>query len=299
MQSGLQTGLYPTWLFGFSSRVDSTRAQTPNRQYDPSQGRWLSIDPLSGSPADSQSHNRYTYVADNPTNFSDPLGLVRVPLGIATDDELFFFGLGGGGGLGGGNCGMDGVSVPCELIDAAIRSGVGVQCPGNDCHSISVNWDTGDIRRRTAAPIPTIGILCEGTWENPTKNCQMTTQFYVWITVGKVTDSHPLGNLSLAGSGRWITPTRKTIAAQAKRLPKATPPPTLRPGPNVNYTHEIVEEVTNSSRARFWTALAEFLGQVADALQSLRPTLIIIVNPCPPGSHLDPVLGICVSDFGA
>ncbi|MBI3664244.1 MAG: RHS repeat-associated core domain-containing protein [Acidobacteria bacterium] len=45
------------------------------RQYDPNQGRWMSVDPLSGTPDDPQSLNRYPYVGNDPVNFTDPLGL--------------------------------------------------------------------------------------------------------------------------------------------------------------------------------------------------------------------------------
>jgi RHS repeat-associated protein len=59
MQFDEETGFYHTWF----------------RQYDPSQGRWLSIDPLSGSEADSQSLNRYTYVLNDSVMLVDLLGL--------------------------------------------------------------------------------------------------------------------------------------------------------------------------------------------------------------------------------
>jgi RHS repeat-associated protein len=48
---------------------------TPNRQYSGNYGRWLSPDPLGGDVTNPQTWNRYAYVANNPTNFIDPLGL--------------------------------------------------------------------------------------------------------------------------------------------------------------------------------------------------------------------------------
>src|SRR3989442_7930829 len=45
------------------------------REYHPTQGRWLSPDPLGGDISNPQSLNRYAYVLNNPTNFPDPLGL--------------------------------------------------------------------------------------------------------------------------------------------------------------------------------------------------------------------------------
>jgi hypothetical protein len=41
----------------------------------PTQGRWLSPDPLAGNILNPQSLNRYAYVLNNPTSLVDPLGL--------------------------------------------------------------------------------------------------------------------------------------------------------------------------------------------------------------------------------
>ena len=47
------------------------------RYYEPSTGRFVSRDPFSGSTQDPQSQNGYAYVANDPVNWSDPLGLNR------------------------------------------------------------------------------------------------------------------------------------------------------------------------------------------------------------------------------
>jgi RHS repeat-associated protein len=53
---------------------------TPNRELNPTQGRWISPDPAGlgavefGNP---QSWNRYAYVTNNPVSYTDPLGLVK------------------------------------------------------------------------------------------------------------------------------------------------------------------------------------------------------------------------------
>ncbi len=44
------------------------------RQYHSELGRFLSVDPLQGSPVQPQSLNRYAYVQGNPMNFVDPTG---------------------------------------------------------------------------------------------------------------------------------------------------------------------------------------------------------------------------------
>jgi RHS repeat-associated protein len=47
----------------------------PAREFHPTQGRWLSPDPVGGDPANPQSLNRYGYVLNNPTMLTDPTGL--------------------------------------------------------------------------------------------------------------------------------------------------------------------------------------------------------------------------------
>ena len=44
------------------------------RYYDPSLGRFSQPDPFVQGPADPQTLNRYAYVGNNPTNFTDPSG---------------------------------------------------------------------------------------------------------------------------------------------------------------------------------------------------------------------------------
>jgi RHS repeat-associated protein len=46
-----------------------------NRQYSNSTGRFLRPDPIDGSIGDPQTFNRYAYVANDPVNAFDPLGL--------------------------------------------------------------------------------------------------------------------------------------------------------------------------------------------------------------------------------
>jgi RHS repeat-associated protein len=47
----------------------------PFRYYVSNQGRWLTPDPLAGDVTNPQSLNRYAYVMNNPTSFTDPSGL--------------------------------------------------------------------------------------------------------------------------------------------------------------------------------------------------------------------------------
>jgi RHS repeat-associated protein len=45
------------------------------RYYNPTAGRFLSVDPVLGNPSIPQSWNRYAYVQNNPINRTDPKGL--------------------------------------------------------------------------------------------------------------------------------------------------------------------------------------------------------------------------------
>ena len=48
---------------------------TQFRMYESNLGRWMTPDPVAGDITNPQSLNRYAYVLNNPTNFTDPLGL--------------------------------------------------------------------------------------------------------------------------------------------------------------------------------------------------------------------------------
>lgn len=60
------------------------------RIYDPQLGRFLSADPIVQSPANLQSHNRYSYVWNNPLGMVDPSGFSGSPVN--------------GQGMSGGGC---------------------------------------------------------------------------------------------------------------------------------------------------------------------------------------------------
>jgi len=82
----------------------------------------MSPDPLRGSILNPQSLNRYAYVGNNPTNFADPLGLIRCPaatMGCSIDD------------VGGGGCSLDGVAASCGYVSLLANAGAlaGVSSP--------------------------------------------------------------------------------------------------------------------------------------------------------------------------
>jgi RHS repeat-associated protein len=73
-----------TPYFGFTGQnQDTVTGQTGlydflHREYNPTQGRWISPDPAGTTaidPTNPQSFNRYAYVLNDPLSYIDPLGL--------------------------------------------------------------------------------------------------------------------------------------------------------------------------------------------------------------------------------
>ncbi len=52
------------------------------RYYDPSIGRFMTLDPIAGYLEEPQSQNRYAYCLNNPLKYVDPVGLVVVEAGF-------------------------------------------------------------------------------------------------------------------------------------------------------------------------------------------------------------------------
>jgi hypothetical protein len=51
------------------------------RVYDPELGRFISADPRVPQPQNTQSHNRYSYVLNNPLSYTDPSGFFFKKIG--------------------------------------------------------------------------------------------------------------------------------------------------------------------------------------------------------------------------
>ena len=72
----------PTWndthlFIGAEFDSESSLSYFQYRMLSTALGRWTAPDPVMASPNEPQSLNRYTYVSNNPTNFTDPLGLLQ------------------------------------------------------------------------------------------------------------------------------------------------------------------------------------------------------------------------------
>ena len=97
------------------------------RYYSVRLGRFLSTDPRGGSVGNSQSHNSYAYVGNNPQNYTDPAGLG--PCSAAKFPQL----CGGGFGGGGTGCSVDGVWTPCDIAFRMEDQGAADRCPSDIC----------------------------------------------------------------------------------------------------------------------------------------------------------------------
>ena len=71
---------------GLEHDAESDLEHADNREYSSTVGRWLSPDPYDGSMDVSkpQSLNRYSYVGNNPLDFTDPSGLIPLGCGFST-----------------------------------------------------------------------------------------------------------------------------------------------------------------------------------------------------------------------
>jgi len=74
-------------LAGMFWAAEASLAITRYRAYDPEAGRWLSRDPLQDAE-EAEGANLYAYVADNPVNAVDPLGLCCEKEKKAWDDAV-------------------------------------------------------------------------------------------------------------------------------------------------------------------------------------------------------------------
>jgi RHS repeat-associated protein len=65
--------------YGLTERDSTTGLDhTWWRKYESTSGRWTSPDPLGGSVSNPQTFNRYSYTQNDPVNFVDPSGLLRI-----------------------------------------------------------------------------------------------------------------------------------------------------------------------------------------------------------------------------
>jgi RHS repeat-associated protein len=157
----------------------------PFRESSPSQGRWISPDPLGRRAvalANPQTWNRYAYVANNPLSLTDPLGLLIAPcdgygdwycgdddggsggnpgagdgIGWLLDDGGVpgISGGGGGGGSGAGHSGKGGNpsnaanNDPCGPQTWDLGNGVTIQSDAQGTATATVQLTGSDVYSQT------------------------------------------------------------------------------------------------------------------------------------------------------
>lgn len=69
---------------GHTEDVNSDLVYMQQRYYDPSIGRFLSVDPVAADPNNTKTMNRYAYANNNPYRYTDPDGQLPIAvLGVA------------------------------------------------------------------------------------------------------------------------------------------------------------------------------------------------------------------------
>jgi len=150
----------------------------PFREYHPTQGRWLSPDPLGGDVTNPQSLNRYAYVMNNPTSFVDPLGLLAAlgtdPAGYpglldCPDDmdacSTIWLPMGGWGGESGGGGGGGGTTGPAAGGGASASAESLLPCLTDAEMQILQNYLLGQAAAALGTPVnkaPGVNVVTGG-----------------------------------------------------------------------------------------------------------------------------------------
>jgi RHS repeat-associated protein len=151
-------GSSPVPEYGFTGEryVNSIRIYDYGaRWYDPELGRFLQADPVIGDTSNPQTINPYSYVVNNPLNYTDPSGMFSI--GYSTEDG-FHFSTGSGSGqhaYQGGPYADDDWSwadpwEPPEqeryLCLQAVNPTTGALCPAScDQPGAGLEWDPPDL----------------------------------------------------------------------------------------------------------------------------------------------------------
>jgi RHS repeat-associated protein len=215
------------------------------RNYASTEGRWLSPDPLGGDVTNPQSLDRYAYVTNNPTTFTDPLGLDATGCTQATmadgtqgygcsgPDSVTVVASAGGMSLGGG---LGGDVPPPYLIFRpgwGAGGGSGGGSGGGIGHGGSGNGSGGflsglkdiflDFLARNANYLPgvcTAGGFLFGTGGGGNASGGVEGGALIDKHIGSPTAVEPLGEASYGPIGVGVTPSEELVFVQpAPKVP--------------------------------------------------------------------------------
>ncbi|MFG2425167.1 RHS repeat-associated core domain-containing protein [Streptomyces sp. NPDC048448] len=176
--SAPRTGGTGSWpddkaFVGASADTASGLTHLGAREYDPTTGRFISVDPLL-TLDQHQSLNGYTYGNNNPTTGSDPTGLMNVPTtdgGGDGGDKVNSDGSPGGGGTAStdstGDSEGTGKSDCWPIYTCQGPSGEHINNMGNGGPSIPSTW-------RSYSSNSLLMAMLRGDWDkifDPTPNC--------------------------------------------------------------------------------------------------------------------------------
>src|SRR5438270_1846877 len=87
-RQGLEAKFADSKLGRITHLDDTYLVHMNGRIYDYRLGRFLSVDPIISSPADSQSINPYSYIGNNPLSGIDPTGYCAEGTGSETGSHI-------------------------------------------------------------------------------------------------------------------------------------------------------------------------------------------------------------------
>jgi RHS repeat-associated protein len=247
-------------------------------------GRWISPDPAglaAVSLADPQSWNRYAYVRNSPLTSVDPFGL-RCVEAIDGSDPRPYFGCGGGGfalrlslmdamglfdGRYGGDCGLENVPAPCNMVQTLLAQGQAVQCPNNVClPGMSIDQN-GNVTLPSSVKL----LQCEDPGNSNT--CQIVT-----ASEGKISQVPSSLLVLMARPTPW-SPQQVAERMKAARPQRVTPPPVPRTLPE---QPPIVVPPEEQVPLPWWMWVLKFIDSLKGG--TLIDVPIIFIDPRPPCS---------------
>jgi len=276
-ESYAETGTSDRSFTGQTQDVASGLYDFPFRQYSAAQGRWLVPDPAGRAAVDitnPQTWNRYAYLANNPLNAVDPLGLF-CEVDYSGDSSGCALGSpdGGGGGGGGGAGLISGSNLAAAVAAANAWSPVTIQASG-----YTTNGATYQIND-------------QGQWYNTSSGEELTQSSVEELGLP---DPSALsgGSASLFGGNpaNPNSPTSIYNKFRTRGYPDTTPtrnPGPIRPGePNIAPARNPVPPPP--VWLKLWQDTLDFIFGGGQGTFFDAP--ILFVNPCnSPGAGVDPV----------